>query len=75
MPEFLSNCKFSDLIIPLIISFILIYGHVKKVNIVDAFIKGAIDNLKTAVEIFPSILLLMVSIGMFRASGGIDLIT
>ena len=75
MSEFFSNYKFSDLIIPLIIAFVLLYGHIKKVNIIDCFIKGAIDNLKTAVEIFPSILLLMVSIGMFSASGGINLLT
>lgn len=75
MSAFLSNYKFSDLILPLIISFIIVYGHIKKVNIVDSFIKGAISNLKTAVEIFPSILLLMVTIGMFSASGGIELIT
>ena len=75
MSEFLSNYKFSDLILPLLITFILVYGYIKKVNIIDSFIKGAIENLKTAVEIFPSILLLMISIGMFKASGGIDLIT
>ena len=75
MGEIISNYKFSDYIIPLIIAFILFYGHIKKVNIIDSFIKGAIDNLKTAVQIFPSILLLMVSIGMFSASGGIELIT
>lgn len=75
MNDFLSNLKFSDLILPLIITFILIYGLIKKVNIIDSFVKGAAQNLKTAVEIFPSILLLMVTIGMFNASGGIELIT
>lgn len=75
MNKFISDFRFSDLILPSIITFILVYGLIKKVNIVDAFIKGAIDNLKTTVEIFPSILLLMVTIGMFSASGGIELLT
>lgn len=75
MNDFLSDFKFSDLILPLIITFIIIYGLIKKVNIVDSFVKGAAQNLKTTVEIFPSILLLMVTIGMFNASGGIEIIT
>lgn len=75
MNEFLSSFKFSDLILPLIITFILTYGLAKKIDIVDSFVKGAIQNLKIAIDIFPSILLLMVTIGMFNASGGIELIT
>ena len=75
MAKFLSHFSFSDLILPLIIAFILLYGYIKKVNIIDAFVKGALNNLKVSVEIFPSILLLMVSIGMFSASGGIDTLT
>lgn len=75
MGKYLSAFKFSDLILPLIITFILLYGHIKKVNIIDSFVKGAISNLKISVEIFPSILLLMVSIGMFSSSGGIDILT
>ena len=75
MSDFISRFKFSDIILPLIIVFILVYGYIKKVNVIDSFIKGAISNLKTSVEIFPSVLLLMVSIGMFSSSGGIDLLT
>lgn len=75
MSNFISDFNFSDLILPLIISFILLYGYLKKVNIIDSFVKGAISNLKISVEIFPSILLLMVSIGMFSSSGGIDALT
>ncbi len=75
MSDILSRLKFTDLILPLIITFIIAYGLIKKVNIMDSFIKGATENLKTIADIFPSILLLMVTIGMFSSSGCIELIT
>ena len=38
----------SIIILPLIVLFIIIYGFIKKVNIYDEFLNGALDGLKTA---------------------------
>jgi len=66
--------RFSDILIPAIIAFILLCGAVKRVNITEEFAAGAGENLKTAVAILPSLILLMTSVGMFIASGAADCI-
>ncbi len=44
----------------------------RKVNVYEAFIEGAKDGFKTAVKIIPYIIAILVAIGVFRASGGMD---
>ena len=61
-------------IVPLIIIGILIYGAVKKVNIIEEFAEGAKENLITAVEILPCLILLMTAVGMFTSSGAVEII-
>ena len=58
---------------PLIIIFICgaIY---KKVNAYDAFIEGAKEGFQTAITIIPYLVAMFVAIGVFRASGALDLI-
>ncbi|MDF2820580.1 MAG: nucleoside recognition protein [Clostridiales bacterium] len=63
----------SDLTIPLIFLGIIVYGMLKKVPIFDEFVKGAKTGLETVVNILPTFIGLMVSIGMLRASGALDL--
>lgn len=58
-----------DILIPVIITGILICGVVRRVNIAEEFAEGAKENLVTAVEIFPMLILLMTAVGMFSASG------
>ena len=53
----------------------LVAGVRKRVNVYDAFIDGAKDGFKTAVMIIPYLVAILVSIGMFRASGAMDVIT
>lgn len=57
-----------------IISFI-IAGIRKKLRIYDVFIDGAKDGFKTAVMIIPYLVAILVAIGMFRASGALDIFT
>ena len=57
-----------------IISFI-IAGIRKRINVYDTFIEGAKDGFKTAVMIIPYLVAILVAIGMFRASGALDLFT
>lgn len=62
------------LLFSVIIMFI-IAGLRRKVNMYDAFIEGAKDGFKTAVMIIPYLVAILVAIGMFRASGAMDVIT
>ena len=57
-----------------VICFICFYGLIKKIDIYDAFTKGARDNAIVAFEIFPSLIFLLTAVSMFKASGAIELI-
>ncbi|MBQ1581112.1 MAG: hypothetical protein II107_01415, partial [Prevotella sp.] len=61
------------LLMTIIISFILA-GVRKKVNVYDAFIEGAKDGFSTAVRIIPYLVAILVGIGVFRASGAMDML-
>ena len=65
----------TDYIVPTIVVGILIYAAVKRVNVFSAFCEGAEEGLKTCVEILPALVLLIVVIGIFRASGAVDALT
>lgn len=55
----------------IILSFI-IAGMAKRVNVYEAFIEGAKDGFTTAVRVIPYLVAILVAIGVFRASGGMD---
>jgi len=57
----------------IIIAFILA-GIRKKVNVYDAFIEGAKEGFTTAVRIIPYLVAILVGIGVFRASGAMDML-
>ena len=61
------------LLMTIIISFILA-GVKKRVNVYDAFIEGAKDGFTTAVRIIPCLVAMLVGIGVFRASGAMDML-
>jgi len=46
----------------------------KKVNVYDTFIEGAKEGFTTAVKIIPFLVAILVAIGVFRASGMLDII-
>ncbi len=56
-----------------ITSFILA-GMYKKINVYDAFVEGAKSGFETAVRIIPYLVAILVSIGVFRASGAMSFI-
>ena len=64
----------SSIILLLVMVGFVIAGIVKKVNVYDAFIEGAKDGFKTAIGIVPYLIAILVAIGMFRASGAMDLL-
>lgn len=64
----------SDIIMPLIIFFIVGYGMVSGIKVYETFLKGAKDGLRVVVEIMPTLVGLMVAVGILRASGFFDLL-
>lgn len=61
------------LLMTIIVAFILA-GMRKHVNVYDTFIEGAKDGFSTAVRIIPYLVAILVAIGVFRASGAMDLL-
>jgi len=61
--------------VPAIILIIIISGFLGRVRIYDAFMDGAKEGLVTVFKIFPALVGLIVSVGMLRASGTLELIT
>ncbi len=64
----------SNLLIPLIILYIIVYGKFKKVDMYDSFIRGALDGLKSAWNITPYIIGIFLAIGIFKTGGGIQVL-
>ncbi|MDK2801292.1 MAG: spore maturation protein [Clostridiales bacterium] len=65
----------SSLAIPAMFFLILSYGLAKDVKVYDCFIEGAKDGIDTIVRILPPLVGLLVAVGVFRASGALELIT
>lgn len=62
----------SNTIIPLLIFYIVSTGFIQKLNIYELFIHGAEDGFKTVMKIMPTLIGLMVAVGILRASGLLD---
>lgn len=62
----------SDWFIPMIMLGIIVYGLLKEVNVFEAFIEGAKDGLKVVVDILPTLIGLLVAVGMLRSSGALN---
>lgn len=63
----------SNLILMTIIVLFIVAGLLKKINVYDAFIEGAKEGFHTAVRIIPYLVAILVAVGVFRASGGMEL--
>lgn len=61
-----------SVIIPVFVLGIFLYGLHKKVDVFTEFAKGAKDNIIVGFDILPSLVMLMLAVGMFRASGAMD---
>ncbi|MGL5346574.1 MAG: spore maturation protein [Peptostreptococcaceae bacterium] len=61
--------------IPFILVSIPLYGMFKKVKVYETFTEGAKEGFQTAVTIIPFLVGMLVAIGAFRASGGMDILT
>ncbi|GAG37266.1 unnamed protein product, partial [marine sediment metagenome] len=61
-------------IIPALVVGLLAYGVARRVPIYDAFVEGAKDGFQVALRIIPYLVAILVAVGMFRASGAMDLL-
>ena len=73
MMNLVSTSVANILLMTIIIGFI-VAGMVKKVNVYDAFVEGAKEGFTTAVRIIPYLVAILVAIGVFRASGAMDML-
>ena len=61
--------------IPVLLVGIPLVGLIRGVKVYEAFIDGAKEGFDVAVRIIPFLVAILVAIGMFRASGAMDLVT
>lgn len=66
---------FSDFIVPAIVILIVTYGLLEKVKVYDEFVKGAEKGFVTVVKIMPTLVGLMVGVGILRASGFLEFLS
>mgnify|MGYP003178715994 CR=1 FL=1 len=64
----------SDFIIPAVLLGIVVYGMKKKRPVYDDFVDGAKEGMKTVAGILPTLIGLMVGVGVLRASGFLDML-
>ena len=61
--------------LPLVVTVLILYGWTRGVRVYDSLVAGARQGFDVAVRIIPYLVAILVVVGMFRASGGIDLLT
>jgi spore maturation protein B len=61
--------------IPVLLVGIPLIGLIRGVKVYDVFIEGAKEGFQVAIRIIPFLVGILVAIGMFRASGAMDLLT
>lgn len=60
--------------IPMLITVTLVVGHLRGVKLYECFVQGAAEGLKLAVMIVPYLVGIFAALGVFRASGALDLL-
>lgn len=65
----------TDFIVPVIVFGIVTYGVMEKVKVYDEFIRGAKKGFYTVIKIMPTLIGLMVAVGILRASGFLDFLS
>ena len=64
----------ANILLYLIIIVFILSGVRRRINVYDAFIDGAKEGFRTAVRIIPYLVAILVGIGVFRASGTMDML-
>lgn len=64
----------SNMIIPVVILGVVCFGVSRRVQVYDAFIEGANSGFHIVVKIMPTMVALMIAVGILRASGFLDML-
>lgn len=64
----------SDYIIPFVIFYVIGYGLLEKCSIYDDFIRGASEGFKVVLGILPTLIALMIGVGILRSSGALTML-
>ena len=59
----------------MVIAFIVIVGIMEKKNVFEIFLSGVVDGQKIVINLFPTLLALLVAVGMLNSSGIIDFLS
>ena len=62
----------SEYTIPLVVFYVVGYGLLQKINVYESFVAGAEQGVKTVARILPTMIGLMVGVGLIRTSGFLD---
>lgn len=65
----------SKYIIPFVICYIVAYGILHKVKVYEAFIEGVKEGFDLVIDLAPTLIGLLVAVGIFRAAGCLDIIS
>jgi spore maturation protein SpmA len=65
----------SYLAIPFLMAFFPLYGALSRVKVYEEFVEGAKEGFQVSIRIIPYLVAIIASVAMFRAAGGIDIIT
>jgi spore maturation protein SpmA len=60
--------------LPTLVAVLVLYGWVRGVRVYDSLVEGAKQGFQVAIRIIPYLVVILVVVGMFRASGGLELI-
>lgn len=64
----------SSLMIPLMVLLVILYGIYKKLDVYDVFIEGAKESFNMILELFPTLLGMILGINIFLKSGVLDFV-
>lgn len=65
----------SKLAVPLVLSAFPLYAALRRVKVYEEFVEGAKEGFEVAVRIIPYLVAILVAIGMFRAAGGLEIVS
>ncbi|MCK6511843.1 spore maturation protein [Myxococcota bacterium] len=70
----LSKDLLSFWMLPILIALLVWYGISRGIKVYDCLVQGAKEGFDAAIRIIPFLVAILVAIGMFRASGALDLL-
>lgn len=65
---------FSNLVVPALLCLVFLVAVLSRVDLLSAFAKGVEDGLRVVWEMFPSLLLLTLTVGALSSSGAVQLL-